>query len=835
MSLKIRIRSALGLALGILMAGSSGAVDYLYLLGQVPKAQEAITAYGTDLFGDTVNLYDGSLSIEHTDLSLPGNSALPVKLTRAVSPGKSEVATYSNRAFGDWALQLPRVGGSFAAATGWRGRDGSFSRCTKYWFPAMETVLGGPDRVHDISSDAFWHGNHLEVPGHGSQELLKRLPAFQLQPAGQSTFPLVTKGLWQIGCLATIANGAGEGFFAISPEGVRYEFNWLVERTTDAVRLAGGYLARKDVHLHATRVTDRFGNWVAYNYHPGTSGQLASIVASDGRSITLGYSGGRIATAWDGTRLVQYAYHGNGSLWKVTLPGGRHWEFALRGLVPMQFEYQLSPEGCEDAGYLMRPDVHTGSITHPTGAVITFTTRYVLLDKSNVPFSCYPVDGHPRLTYMPNEVNVALTSKVITGPALPRMEWKFDYGGAIASRITKVTEPDASLTRHHFGNVWMGNEGLLLKVEKGWSTAGALQTITNNYRTWHGGPFPEQFGRGYLEDRGQYYAPRNVPLQSVTYTQQGKSFTWNVTSFDALARPVSVVKSGPGGSRTETTTYRAAGATQLSPYVVGPISSIASGAHVMEATDYDPATVLPTQRREFGIVKSNFTHHPDGQLWTRSFGSTSHVVSTTDYHRGIPRQVSYPTGAVERVVVNNIGKITEFTSAAGFTTGYGDDDAWHLNRVTPPPGFNPTTITFSANGSAVYGLPVGHWRQTVIKGRAQSDTYFDSFWRPLMTRTFDMDDQASTRKVVVKRYDAAGRMSFESYPRRDFGSIAVSSPGRRMQYDALGRQTRLDVDGELGVLTTTTSPLSNEFGVSVTQPNGNTSVTRYWALDKPEE
>ena len=829
----------------LLCSGSSLAVDYLYLLGLVPKAQDSITAYGTDLFGDTVNLYDGSLAFEHTDLSVPGNNNLPVQLTRGSSPGKAELAAHMNHQLADWSLKLPRIGGTFAEPTGWRGWDGSFSRCSKYRQPEFEFLGLGVDTIIDVSPDAFWHGNHIEVPGHGSQELLRRLAPFTLQPsppagvqlAGSVAFPLVTKRMWQIGCLPTLLNGAGEGFVAISPEGTRYEFNWLVEREADAVRFVRGSLRRKDVHLHATRVVDRFGNWVNYNYQAGTSGQLASITSSDGRSISLTYSAGRLVSATDGTRTVNYSYAANGTLWKVTLPGNREWVFDLRGLVPNRFEFVLSPEGsCEDAAYLMREDVHHGSIKHPTGAIASFRTQYVLLHKSNVPYSCYLVDGRYRLTYMPNEVNVALTQKRITGAGLPDMTWGFAYDGTENTRITVVSEPDGSITRHHHGNVWMGNEGLLLKVEKGWSPSGSLQTVTNSYRTWHGGqPFPEQFGWGYLEERGQFYASRNVPLESVTFSQQGKSFTWKATAFDALARPVTVVKSGPGGSRTETTQYYASSSSTLSPYVVGPVASVSSSGSVIEATDFDPQTVLPTQRREFGVIKANFTYHTNGQLRTRSLGNTTNQILTESYHRGIPTRITYPTGALETAQVNNIGKITSYTSPAGYTTGLEYDAAWHLRRLVPPASFNPTLLDFSKTALAAYGIAAGNWKLTVDKGRARTETFFDTLWRPLLTRTFDRDAEAATLKAVVKRYDVAGRLAFESYPLSNVSDVAATSiPGRLMRYDALGRQLSVTVDSELGKLETRTTPLTQDFGVAVRKPNGNVSVIKYWALERPD-
>lgn len=80
------------------------AVNVSYLEGQNPVAPDAITTYGPDLFGDRVNLFNGGLEFEHTDLSLPGNGGLPVALVRRHTPGRPRVVRGQ---FGDWDLEVP--------------------------------------------------------------------------------------------------------------------------------------------------------------------------------------------------------------------------------------------------------------------------------------------------------------------------------------------------------------------------------------------------------------------------------------------------------------------------------------------------------------------------------------------------------------------------------------------------------------------------------------------------------------------------------------------------------------------------------------------------------
>ena len=84
---------ALGLFLALALPGTgpqASRVNISYLEGQSPVAPDAITTLGSELFGDQVNLFNGALSFEQTDVQLPGNSALPINLTRRYAVGRSQ-------------------------------------------------------------------------------------------------------------------------------------------------------------------------------------------------------------------------------------------------------------------------------------------------------------------------------------------------------------------------------------------------------------------------------------------------------------------------------------------------------------------------------------------------------------------------------------------------------------------------------------------------------------------------------------------------------------------------------------------------------------------------
>ena len=177
-----------------------------------------------------------------------------------------------------------------------------------------------------------------------------------------------TKGRWHFGCVASLRSGhAGEGFLGIAPDGTRYRFDWLShERAPGITRpvLPNGevLLTRREVRLYPTRVEDRFGNWVEYDWQ---AERLTAIRASDGRRITLSYvqfsagsqswdSGYRISTVSDGSRTWRYFYNATGSsLTRVVQPDGSAWELDFSELLGAWTHYQL--EGSPVRSAVHRP------------------------------------------------------------------------------------------------------------------------------------------------------------------------------------------------------------------------------------------------------------------------------------------------------------------------------------------------------------------------------------------------------------------------------------------------------------------------------------------------
>ena len=134
----------LGLLTAAAVNAQAPAVNLTYLEGHLPVSPDSVTTLGPDLFGDKVNLFNGSLEFEHTDLSLPGNNALPVAVTRRYYPGRSDIVKGQ---FGDWDLETPRIGGTFAGLAGWVSSSSAAGRCNGFSAPpVVSSGTGGGGR-----------------------------------------------------------------------------------------------------------------------------------------------------------------------------------------------------------------------------------------------------------------------------------------------------------------------------------------------------------------------------------------------------------------------------------------------------------------------------------------------------------------------------------------------------------------------------------------------------------------------------------------------------------------------------------------------------------------
>ncbi|MBK0018752.1 hypothetical protein [Kosakonia sp. S42] len=72
------------------------------------RVDTEIQPLGDTPFGESVNVYDGSLAFHVTDISLPGNGPT-IEIGRTFQADGDTTVRFNNASFGDWDLDLPRL------------------------------------------------------------------------------------------------------------------------------------------------------------------------------------------------------------------------------------------------------------------------------------------------------------------------------------------------------------------------------------------------------------------------------------------------------------------------------------------------------------------------------------------------------------------------------------------------------------------------------------------------------------------------------------------------------------------------------------------------------
>lgn len=427
-------------------------------------------------FGETINPQSGALTFRIVDIKLSGQGP-DIEVSRSYGLNGKEPPMSHKLPFADWELEIPKIRTNLHAENvPWlTGAANPQARCSSYGPSQTITDVPGNSYV----SEKWWRGAFLDIPGQASEIIMARgpaaAPAVQVSQSGVSGgFPLVTNSGWILGCLSNVLNAAqGEGFFAISPSGTKYWFNWFNSRLRGG--LPGFFVApvipSVDAYLYVTRIEDRFGNYVTYSY---AGDRISEIAASDGRKVLFQWSGNQSANATlpvyhiqsivthPGTadaRTWNYGYHTaydvdnyiiNGSstgryivknLQTVTLPDGTYWSMDFRSFINDYYTYwensqpQFGPCGPDKTLYAC--GMNEVSLKAPTGASASFYVERPL--------------GHPgRSSYYPLE-GPSYTPPIV----IPGLQWSANlaprtYGGAaqIVKKIVSGPGLQTTTTRY---------------------------------------------------------------------------------------------------------------------------------------------------------------------------------------------------------------------------------------------------------------------------------------------------------------------------------------------------------------------------------------------------
>lgn len=314
-----------------------------------------------------------------------------------------------------------------------------------------------------------------------------------------------------------------------------------------------------------------------------------------------------------------------------------------------------------------------------------------------------------------------------------------------------------------------------------------------------------------------------------------KTLSWPMLTALASALAMPCAALAQNGTQIETITYH----DNTNLWKLGQVAQRTLGGKVVSSRTYHPTYALPLTFSSFGKLRqtvgydltSSVASGQRGTIATSTDGNGNTTV-ISQWMRGIPQLIGFADGTSQSAVVDLRGWLTSATDQNGFTTSYNYDAMGRIAAVTHPSGdttaWNVTTQAFQQINAVEYGIPAGHWRQTVTTGNRSKVVYFDAMWRPLVTREQDNANPVGTARFQRFTYDYEGRVTFSSYP----GASHALSTGQWTQYDALGRQVSVLQDSEHGQLTTLHQYLAG-FQTRVIDPKGNQTTTSYLTYDQP--
>ncbi|WDE00759.1 RHS repeat domain-containing protein [Thalassomonas actiniarum] len=825
-----------------------------------------LKAVDVNFAGDQMNTYDGSVSFLQTDLSLPGNSDLPVEITRVKNGFTSQYYdTFTE--FHDWELAIPEIKGSYTRTS---------DRFSGYEpFPAK--ICSDTLNIFNDNIIHPFNGFILNING-----VPKRL--YQLDHQ-QSTvnYPVDTKYItedhWVVKCINT--DEGEEGFQATSPQGVVYTFALYKKMFNFTVRFL------------VTKVEDRFGNWVKYQYNPkdgNRQAMLQSIVANDNRRIDLTWQAVNnhlIKWPHKGYRITQ-AKANTGEIWrydykewpisihpdeprnlyalkKVTRPDGTAWTFGLQRMRVANLASSISsnaniysvdsPDGAQAEFYFLPKVLDQGYLVDSTGL-------------NYADMISYETDRLSSLFVMQSIAEVLIKKSVNVGK---RYYWHYEFtkgllnksGGfndlgqtrriditdASPLRELTVTNPDQSITRYRYKQVFGKEEGELGEV----AVFATLEDVDNNnplkqevYR-WDYSQIPgvpchyvnckpgaTNKSPGSREIPEKHYRKQ---LIEKTIIQDGVTYVTKLHAFDEYGFPTLT-------SQTNQTQGKARWIKQENyhdshNWLLGlPAKQWLSASNgqwtEVSATSYHSPTStyksLPYQESRFGVLqKSMVRYSGEGNLLETQYNAPNQRHLLDNYHRGIPQKERftsrYNAALFDELTrkVDDRGVTLHEVNELGQKTEYSYDVLKRITKIKyPGSGRLDTNITYDIDGSSSFG---SDFTKTVTEGNREVVEHYDGMKRLMGREQKDLSQPDETKSYVRYQYNIFGQQTFQS-------QANSRTKGIETHYDALQRQTQI-IDNVAGNSTRFEYLTGNK--TAVTDAKNHRTVTSYLAYEEPSQ
>ncbi|MCL1137751.1 hypothetical protein [Shewanella pneumatophori] len=682
-------------------------------------------SYTTDLMGDKVSLHTGSLQFEQTDISIPGNSNIPVELTRTLS---SPDAWFKETLdFANWSLSIPHARSTYiteqngdAKSNYWANGD----TCTDNLNSNSTFSKSYEGQKYYGYSSSYWQGDSVSIPGKGTVTLTTK--------DGDNSYKRYNNKNWKVDCLSKNSQGH-EGFKVITTDGLVYHLTHFkavksakpftlqsIPPSRQCLATGSAACVENPIVLYpsnppsaleyplinafllATKVEDRFGNWVTYSYN--SNDQLTSIQSNDGRSIQIYYTSSaadaRIDRAVANGKTWHYDYHDQsgrmGTLSAVTRPDNKQWQFSHIKDVYTPFwnkarlaEHTQVPfmgDSCIE-GY----SGNFITITHPEGAEAEFTVGEECHGTTNVKkirkidAMRVGIDDH----WIKHDYNVfSIKKKSLLLQDGTEYVWNYDYSdnpgmfsGDAPTSTNRVTleldtietahlttttleNPDGATETHFFDRKKGPSEGNLMYIEyrspSGSLLKGKKYLYQNGVNHGYsrvvdhiGGPAMDGWIESDILSVKATHVQRTTKQKTyVNYGGNTDEYTTDYSSFDSYDFPSITKESNsfkPDLKYTKQTYYHDTANWLIGLPSVQSISTNGSAYQEVRSTSYYSAAgsykSLPYQEKSFGNWYQQYdVYHTSGSqaglLKTLKYNRANSEILFDNYKRGVPQTIS---------------------------------------------------------------------------------------------------------------------------------------------------------------------------------------------------
>ncbi len=683
---------------------------------------------GSHTENEAIDRFSGTLQLKYRDIFIPGNGGMDISIYR----------TYTS-------LQTNGYPTRSQYGVGWTMHMGRIVVPKAY-----------EDRVcrQDAFVDATKDNPSLELPG-GGRELLVQV--------NSNSKDLVTKSNWKMSC-------ANTGVKTVtSPDGTRYE-------------MAHSEMYQSEPSWFTSKITDVHGNSIFINYGTWSNGQsyIKDISRSEEGStvVEFTYSNALLTKITSNNQVIEYEYDQNKvpgfvepayNLLKVVRPDGKSWEYAYNG----KYTDPDPDDEIDEAG------LGSYSLNHvklPNGAQVDYEYQFIKF-----------YDGYENKT-------TSISKKTVTGSDIENGLWTYifapysaDIGNSSHGLLmdeTTVTGPYQTKKYYHYGadqnafenEIWHYRFSYLglLAEEHTYSLSNQLlekklskwgQRKISDELFWHAGPGDDTWGESTYAPilLGEYISRDNA---EAGYTR-GVVYSGH----DDYGNPATISEHvNMGGLDFSEIVKSMEYYNDTSAWILGLVrkeTQTAGEKIVITENTYDTYGNVLTST--VNNLTTTYSYHDTGDLASVK-DPMANTVSYTNYKRGTARSESHPEGVSISRDINDSGTISSETNANGNITSYQYDSANRITSITHPLN-SPVSISYS-NTSRI--LNRGGFKQV---------SNFDSLGRRV-NEIYSDESAGNTIKKVFK-YDALGRMIFESNP-----DSSSSSVGKRHEYDALGRRTK---------------------------------------------